>query len=85
MPGVRDPREPRPELAEASPHYRADREKGAEEAVPPDVPTPAANEPQDPDAVSVPVDESGDGRSAEGDGQPPENEDEDSSPKKPDQ
>jgi len=30
VPGLRDPREPRPELAEASPHYRAERDQGGD-------------------------------------------------------
>lgn len=33
VPGLRDPREPRPELAEASPHYRADQSEGASRMV----------------------------------------------------
>ena len=32
-PGLRDPREPRPELAEASPHYRAEHAEGTEGAI----------------------------------------------------
>jgi hypothetical protein len=44
VPGLRDPREPRPELAQASPHYRAEREKGTEQKMPPDVPEAASRD-----------------------------------------
>jgi putative nucleotidyltransferase with HDIG domain len=44
VPGLRDPREPRPELAEASPHYRAEREKETDHRPPPDVPEAASVE-----------------------------------------
>ena len=39
-PGLRDPREPRPELAEASPHHRAEQDGPANPSQHPDVPTP---------------------------------------------
>jgi putative nucleotidyltransferase with HDIG domain len=38
VPPARDPREPRPELAEASPHYRADQSGMPRQMAPPDVP-----------------------------------------------
>jgi putative nucleotidyltransferase with HDIG domain len=44
VPGLRDPREPRPELAQASPHDRAEREKGTEQKMPPDVPEAASRD-----------------------------------------
>jgi len=44
MPGVRDPREPRPELAEASPHHRAGRQDGVDPSVPLDGPPSPSEE-----------------------------------------
>ena len=38
VPSARNPREPRPELAEASPHYRADQSGLPRQVAPPDVP-----------------------------------------------
>jgi putative nucleotidyltransferase with HDIG domain len=46
-PGLRDPREPRPELAEASPHYRAEHTAPTEPPVSPDVSPPAAENGRD--------------------------------------
>jgi len=65
MPGVRDPRDPRPELAEASPHYRADQKGEENRPQPPDMPdiepTPSRDHPpalqkraEDEDDESVP-------------------------------
>jgi len=63
VPGLRDPREPRPELAEASPHYRAEQDQArGSTSVPPDVPTPKESQGKSEDAsVSVSRKESGDG------------------------
>jgi putative nucleotidyltransferase with HDIG domain len=62
VPGLRDPREPRPELAEASPHHRT--EDGGDQTRPPDVPSPAAaKEPGDGAPLPIDQEESGDGRS----------------------
>jgi hypothetical protein len=44
MPGLRDPREPRPELAEASPHHQSGQDAGGDRSVPADVPTSPPDE-----------------------------------------
>jgi putative nucleotidyltransferase with HDIG domain len=49
VPGLRDPREPRPELAEASPHSRAEREGAPQASVPTDVPGSVSPEASDED------------------------------------
>lgn len=58
VPGLRDPSEPRPELAEASPHHRTEQESGATSSLPPDVPMDISSDVADEDA-SFP--EGGDG------------------------
>ena len=68
MPGLRDPREPRPELAEASPHYKAERAEDTDSSVPPDVPPPAEDvedKETDDEAQSLEGEEAGDGRADE--------------------
>lgn len=65
VPGLRDPREPRPELAEASPHYRAEREKGTEQAPPPDVPGAASLEVDEDSSAAVSAEEAKNGASDE--------------------
>ncbi len=71
VPPARDPREPRPELAEASPHYRADQSGMPGQMAPPDVPDAA-------EALSV-EDEDGTPSSPnpEPEGAPPEGVEED--------
>ncbi len=65
VPGFRDPREPRPQLAEASPHSRVDRREGADS-----IPSSLAPETE--------ADEESRDRPAEGDGHlaPPDEQDE---------
>lgn len=77
VPGLRDPRDPRPELAEASPHYRAEREKGAQQIPHPDLPEATSlEEMEDLDQKGTDND-----RSDEGDDPDSGNEEEAASPK----
>jgi putative nucleotidyltransferase with HDIG domain len=68
VPPARDPREPRPELAEASPHYRADRSDVPKQIAPPDVPDAADELPleEGQDAFDLTTSDNDDGRRPEG-------------------
>ncbi len=78
VPGLRDPREPRTELAEASPHYRAERKKGdgSERAAHPELQETAASEAsgEEEDRELPHSEEPGDGRIGEDGGRPAEGE-----------
>lgn len=70
VPGFRDPRQPRPELAEASPHSRVDREDQGVYAQPPEEANGASRQPREPsdgptDESAADEAEAADGRSAE--------------------
>lgn len=63
VPEHRDPRAPRPELAEASPHHRADQAEGAEHSALPDVPDAADQLGGEKSEMSLELDETTNGAS----------------------
>lgn len=86
VPGLRDPREPRPELAEASPHSRSEREGRPPASAPADVPGTVPPEDIDEEideaSNSMPQTETDDGQSDKEGRSSPEEEENESTPAK---
>ncbi len=86
VPGLRDPREPRPELAEASPHSRSEREGRPPASAPADVsgtvPPEDIDEEIDEASNSMPQTETDDGQSDKEGRSSPEEEENESTPAK---